>query len=429
MPPRRKKWTEEEERTLIDKYGDMVSDGTLAKMKTREKRFKPIAAHVNLLHHSRDPIAFPWQWTWKDASTKVQNMRHQYLLVKQKIKKPRPVLGTVDEDVETEEEFDWVEGVSHWPNFLRYKSVFGDHPLGGFGSVNCINGVNGLNCVNGVNCVNGGGGGGSGNDLMNRGFGGGGGGGEYDGEEGEENEENQEMNCGDGNGEVNGNVNVNGNGNVNGHDQVKEDGEEGIECEEVEGAFGELREREGRFEEREAARERERRRREQVWLERERERERRLEEWEREREEREQVREKLMRERIREVEAMEKESVEREMRWREEELRMEREWEERMDRRRLDWKNRINDMLNQHRVAMDQIQSRILHDQQSLMSQLIGILSQWTGHPTALSDHTGAGNAYLSQMIQNLHHVNGIVHSENRVDGDNQDDQFIVDDG
>ncbi|KAK9138391.1 hypothetical protein Sjap_008985 [Stephania japonica] len=117
------------------------------------------------------------------------------------------------------------------------------------------------------------------------------------------------------------------------------------------------------------------------------------------------------------------------MRWREEELRMEREWEERMDRRRLDWKNRINDMLNQHRVAMDQIQSRFLHDQQNLMSQLIGILSQWTGHPTGLSDHTSAGNAYLSQMIQNLHHVNGMVHSENRVEGDNQDDQFIVDDG
>ncbi|KAK9138392.1 hypothetical protein Sjap_008986 [Stephania japonica] len=271
MPPRRKKWTEEEERTLIDKYGDMVSDGTLAKMKTREKRFKPIAAQVNSLHHSRDPIAFPWQWTWKDASTKVQNMRHQYLLVKQKIKRPATAtaataLGSVaEEDVEKEEEFDWVEGVSHWPNFLRYKSVFGDHPLGGFGN------------PNGVNCVNGG------SDLMDRGFGGGGGGG------------------GGGRG-----VDV-----VNGDDhRVKEDGgEEGIELEEgrgrgrfaieeeeeeVEGVerrawaflanqFGELREREGRFEEREGVRERERRRREQVWLERERERERRMEEWERER--------------------------------------------------------------------------------------------------------------------------------------------------
>ncbi|KAL0368602.1 UNVERIFIED_CONTAM: putative pectinesterase 29 [Sesamum calycinum] len=85
--PRRKKWTEAEERTLIDKYGEMSCDGTLSKMKTREKKYKPIALHVNSMHHVRDPVLYPWQWTWKDVSTKVQNMRHQYALVKQKIKK------------------------------------------------------------------------------------------------------------------------------------------------------------------------------------------------------------------------------------------------------------------------------------------------------------------------------------------------------
>lgn len=82
---KRKKWTEEEERSLIDKYAEMLREGTLARMKTREKKFRPIAAHVNASHHALDPVSFPFQWSWKDASTKVQNMRHQYLLVKQKL--------------------------------------------------------------------------------------------------------------------------------------------------------------------------------------------------------------------------------------------------------------------------------------------------------------------------------------------------------
>lgn len=126
---KRKKWTEEEERTLIDNYAEMVADGSLPKMKTREKKFRPIAAHVNAVHHCRDPVAFPWQWSWKDASTKVQNMRHQYLLVKQKIhnstKDEPPSISSSTLD------FDWDEGLTHWPNFLRYKDVFGDVPLVG----------------------------------------------------------------------------------------------------------------------------------------------------------------------------------------------------------------------------------------------------------------------------------------------------------
>lgn len=131
MPPRRKKWTEAEERTLIEKYGEMVSDGTLAKMKTREKKYKPIALYVNYVHHVRDPITYPWQWTWKDVSTKVQNMRHQYLLVKQKIKKPE--LSAAENSGSGEcsngDEFDWLEGLTHWSNFLLYKEVFGDVPM------------------------------------------------------------------------------------------------------------------------------------------------------------------------------------------------------------------------------------------------------------------------------------------------------------
>ncbi|OUZ99565.1 hypothetical protein BVC80_1529g2 [Macleaya cordata] len=441
MPPRRKKWTEEEERTLIDKYGEMLTDGTLAKMKTREKKFRPIAAQVNSLHHLRDPVTFPWQWSWKDASTKVQNMRHQYLLVKQKIKKPLTRKEMEDEEeILEEEEFDWAEGLTHWPNFLRYKNVFGDVALGGFN--NSISSVNNdtINRENGRNfgCQGrsmeiarfgnlGEDGFGVGIDGGENGVLGLGLGFEYDGEEGDEN---------------------NNDNNVN---HVKENGDDGFEYEEVDpigfrsrkkrkklkgekrmwvflnNQFAQLREREAQFEDREAERERERERRVRIRAELEQERERKLQERDKEREERERSREKMRRERIREWEAMENESVEREMRRREEELIMEREWEERMGKRRLDWKKRMDAMLNQHRSDMDQIQSRILHDQQTVTSQLLGILSQWTGQPTGLSDHTGAGNAYLSQMIQNLHHVNGIVHGENRVEADNQDDQFIVD--
>ncbi|XWS22343.1 hypothetical protein CRYUN_Cryun29cG0025700 [Craigia yunnanensis] len=114
-------------------------------------------------------------------------------------------------------------------------------------------------------------------------------------------------------------------------------------------------------------------------------------------------------------------------RTKEEELIQEREWEDRMNGRRSEWKKMMDEILNQHREEMGQMQTRILHEQQNLTSQLLGIVSQWTGHPAGLSDHTGAGNHYLSQMMQNLHYVNGMVHGDGRVDGDNQDDQFIVD--
>ncbi|KAL5784308.1 hypothetical protein ACOSQ2_006700 [Xanthoceras sorbifolium] len=444
VPPRRKKWTEAEERTLIDKYGEMVSDGTLARMKTREKKYKPIALYVNSVHHARDPIAFPWQWTWKDVSTKVQNMRHQYLLVKQKIKKPDLELS-VDNSVGGEcsgDEFDWVEGLTHWSNFLRYKEVFGDLPAS---YASNINNCTDLMVVANEDRENGGGFVGVGNGMeiefgqmghsgdgdftgidggengvMGLGF-------EYDGDEGEEN--------------------FNGNG-----ERVRENGDNGFAYEEVEpnGAnlkkkrkmlkglekkalgflanqLGQLREMEVRFEQREAERERERQMRENIWIKLEHDWEQKLEEREKEREERGKAREKLRRQRIEEWEAMEKESEERERRRREEELIQERDWEERIDRRRSEWKKRIGEMLSQHRAEVGQMQARILHEQQNLTSQLLGIVSQWTGHPAGLTDHTGASNHYLSQMMQNLHHVNGMVHEDTRVEGDNQDDQFIVD--
>ncbi|KAH7436142.1 hypothetical protein KP509_05G004400 [Ceratopteris richardii] len=119
MPLRRKKWTEEEEEALISKYGELLRSGFLSKTKSRERKFEPIANHVNALFHAHNPVAYPWLWTWKDASTKVQNMRNQYLGVKAKV---RRLSGEL-------EEFNWEDGLSQWSNFLKYKEVFGDHEL------------------------------------------------------------------------------------------------------------------------------------------------------------------------------------------------------------------------------------------------------------------------------------------------------------
>ncbi|KAK9272024.1 hypothetical protein L1049_002393 [Liquidambar formosana] len=113
---KRKKWSELEEQTLLTKYSELLNSGTLPKLKTREKKFKPIAEHVNSVHHLQDPINFPFKWSWRDVSIKVQNMRHQYLGVKQKIR--------VSKD-----EFNWKDGENHWENFLKYKEVFGDVEL------------------------------------------------------------------------------------------------------------------------------------------------------------------------------------------------------------------------------------------------------------------------------------------------------------
>ncbi|KAL2242518.1 UNVERIFIED_CONTAM: hypothetical protein Sindi_0369800 [Sesamum indicum] len=431
--PRRKKWTEAEERTLIDKYGEMSCDGTLSKMKTREKKYKPIALHVNSMHHVRDPVLYPWQWTWKDVSTKVQNMRHQYALVKQKIKKQESSIRGSGE-----EEFDWMEGITHWSNFLRYKEVFGDVPLvftsndGVGGGNECNGGFEGGghemdimqfeqlgqvpegDFVGGIDGVE--------NGVMDLEF-------DYDGEEGEENY----------------------NAGTKTEVSLREDACARFICEDTEpnaadmrkkrkvlkglekkawgflvNQLGHLREMETRFEQRELERERERQRREHLQIEMEKECERKWEDMEKDREVRENNREKLRRQWIQEWEAMERENEERERR-REEELMHEREWEERLNRRRSEWKKRMDEMLSQHRAEMGQIQARILHEQQNLTNQFLGIVSQWTGHPAGLSDHTGASSHYLSQMMQNLHHVNAMVHGDARVEGDNQEDQFIVD--
>ncbi|KAJ8615793.1 hypothetical protein MRB53_035165 [Persea americana] len=120
---KRKKWTEEEESTLIAKYSDLLQSGTLQKLKTRQKKFEPIAHHVNSLHHLHNPISFPFLWSWRDVSIKIQNMRHQYLGVKQKIRIPSSSSSS------SSQHFNWSDATNHWQNFLNYKSVFGDIDL------------------------------------------------------------------------------------------------------------------------------------------------------------------------------------------------------------------------------------------------------------------------------------------------------------
>lgn len=118
---KRKKWTEAEEETLISAYSELVSTcGGISQLRTREKKFQPIADRVNSLHHFRDATAFPFRWTWRDVSIKIQNMRHQYLGVKLKLPSSSAAEGP-----------DWDHALHLWPNFLRYKAVFGDidpHP-------------------------------------------------------------------------------------------------------------------------------------------------------------------------------------------------------------------------------------------------------------------------------------------------------------
>lgn len=440
---KRKKWSEAEEKTLIEKYEEMVADGTLAKMKTREKKFKPVACYVNSVHHACDPVLYPWQWTWKDVSTKVQNMRHQYLLVKQKIR--RADGSAENSGVDSEGDFDWFEGLTHWSNFLRYKEIFGDVPLScnpgavsngtdlmvaanedrELGAV-CVGESKGLDIVEfgsiGHSCdADFGGMDGVENGVLCLGF-------DYDGEE-------AEGNC-DGNErlreEVDDTFACNGNERKGSNLKKKKKRKvlKGLEKK----AFGflasqlrQLRELEGRFELRDAEREQEKQTRENLRSEHEAELKRKLEEKVKEEEEREKVRGKRRIQLLQEWEPLEKESEERLQRRREEEMIQEREWEERMNRRRAEWKKTMDDMLSQHRAEMSQMQNRFLNEQHNLTSQFLGMLSQWTGHPEGLADHTTASSHYFSQMMQNLHHVNGMVHGDARVDGDNQDDQFIVD--
>lgn len=126
---KRKKWTEEEEQTLLHSYSSITpTTSSSSKPKqllvpiTRQKRFQPIADRVNSLHHLSDPSSYPFLWSWRDIAIKIHNMRHQYLNVKHKILNTTIADNTSDPNSSS----NWDRALDLWPNFLRYKEVFGD---------------------------------------------------------------------------------------------------------------------------------------------------------------------------------------------------------------------------------------------------------------------------------------------------------------
>lgn len=451
---KRKKWTEEEEETLINKYGELLRSGVLAKLKTRERKFEPIADYVNAVHHAQDPVAFPWEWTWRDASTKVQNMRHQYLGVKQKIRKNVDQLGNGDQ-----EEYDWAEGVTHWLNFLKYKEVFGDveldiNELESRGNVHA-----GGNMKNGVgkgriwygfrgknqNCARDGGipgiidgdtgspfgmcsygdgrigqEGENGSGMLGLGIGGL----EYDEGEGEDGGEGE---SGEDDGEK-----EDDDGLVQRNRKRKKKGDKALVYEArilgfLGSQFAELRDHEMRREEKERRKEMEMEERVMLREEAEREKEREREERQREREDRERIREKEREEmeRVRAEREWERDLREHE-RWQEERQRW-RSLEEKRERVEMEWMESMLNLQIEHQTQMMQLQAQLAQGQQQISALLLGLIGQISGQG---GDITGQGvslNPVIAQVLQSMQQpvVSLVPNGDRR--GASNDSQFIVD--
>uniref|UniRef100_A0A0A0LB45 Stress response protein NST1-like n=1 Tax=Cucumis sativus TaxID=3659 RepID=A0A0A0LB45_CUCSA len=384
---KRKKWSEQEEETLLSKYSDLLNCGTLAKLKTREKKFKPIADHVNSVHHLQDPLTFPFRWSWRDVSIKVQNMRHQYLGVKQKIR--------VSDD-----DFNWKDGENHWQNFMKYKQVFGDLPLDlkgkrlvfGNGAAVDFDGSEDLEFGIGVDS----------DDL----------------EEEEEEEEDEDLK-----GREHGRRKHPG--HRGGPQVVEVVGNEGKCC-----GFGQIGVSETRkskkgsamnrrlgmvgmrvLELRDMAAKREEQRRERAF---------RREKNEVEREEKmkniEFKKEKLMNEKEEQLDNRELEIEERELQWRQREfenrMRMEREFEEerrkrmrmeeKMEEEEMEWRERIVEMQIEHEKQMMQMQAEAFQNQMQILGVIARLLCQYFG---SANDGLGSGlGALPPQVLQNLQH-------------------------
>ncbi|KAL2609170.1 hypothetical protein R1flu_027743 [Riccia fluitans] len=447
---RRKKWSEEEEETLISKYGELLRAGTLHRLKTREKKFEPIAAHVNSLHHCQDKVSFPWEWTWRDLSVKIQNMRHQYLGVKQKIRRPPELKG----GSQNQDEYDWNEGIVHWSNFLRYKEVFGDLELEpneilprGSPSVpmnNCKFEGKGQRVRNRVSIhkskmrlfssgntsrLGAESGGGS---LANSG-----GGGAIlekaaardDGApllslEGEDwgDEEDDARDDDDDFGGSKRKKRKGSQGKVAG-----DNGNGGCMLSEGKilaflGAYiADQRERESQREAREREKERERedkekeredaeRERERYRVERERIREEQERKMEREREEREKARDLLDRER-----------------W-EEDRQRERAWEEKREKEKQEWTERMTALQLEHQASMMQMQAQMVQSQQNMVSLLLGFFL----HGSQVGDNSGQRNSSIgplaSQILRNLQQLSAATgQGGERKAGIENATHFIVD--
>ncbi|OMO75840.1 hypothetical protein CCACVL1_16011 [Corchorus capsularis] len=387
---KRKKWSELEEQTLLSKYADLLNSGTLSKLKTREKKFKPIAEHVNSVHHLQDPVTFPFKWSWRDVSIKVQNMRHQYLGVKQKIR--------ISKD-----EFNWKDGENHWENFLKYKEVFGDVELKGSES-------NG----NGSDLFE---------DCCDLGF-------EIDSEDFEEEEEE------DG-------VDGDGDGDDGGEEKVGISEEEfGAEKEFGDAGNSRVRKskkgfvRSKRFgllgkqvlELREAVVRREEKRKEREFVRGEMEREQKRRELEFRKESRWSEREERLEDREMELE-------ERELVWarRESErrLRLEKELDEERKRRRrmeekreeeeMEWKERLMGLQMDHEKAMMQMHMDACQNQLQILGVMARLFCQFYG---SANDNLAATLGGLPpQVLQNLQHPGGL--GDNTKPDSNSPSEFI----
>lgn len=382
---KRKKWSELEEQTLLSKYSSLLNSGTLAKLKTREKKFRPIADHVNSLHHLQDPIAFPFKWSWRDVSIKVQNMRHQYLGVKQKIRI-------------SNNEFNWDDGEIHWENFLKYKEVFGDIELSD--SVSKMNGKKfgdeSISDILGDGGVMGLGYGIDSEEMED---------GEEMDEEEEEEEEGEGGDLGVSDGGEGGAKEGNEGSGLNGGKKWKK-GVKGKRLRMVGAKVLELRD---------VIMRREEKRREREWS-----KEVGAMENEIERDEGEMRMNKQMKEREEGIYPKEMEMEELQMTWKRKELekrmRLEREfdqerrrrmkWEEKWEEEEMEWRERLVEMQVEHEKQMMQMHADSCQNQLQLLGVVARLVCQFFG---STNDGLGSGMGPLPpQVLQNLQHPGGL---------------------
>lgn len=382
---KRKKWSELEEQTLLSKYSSLLNSGTLAKLKTREKKFRPIADHVNSLHHLQDPITFPFKWSWRDVSIKVQNMRHQYLGVKQKIRI-------------SNNEFNWDDGEIHWENFLKYKEVFGDIELSD--SVSKMNGKKfgdeSISDILGDGGVMGLGYGIDSEEMED---------GEEMDEEEEEEEEGEGGDLGVSDGGEGGAKEGNEGSGLNGGKKWKK-GVKGKRLRMVGAKVLELRD---------VIMRREEKRREREWS-----KEVGAMENEIERDEGEMRMNKQMKEREEGIYPKEMEMEELQMTWKRKELekrmRLEREfdqerrrrmkWEEKWEEEEMEWRERLVEMQVEHEKQMMQMHADSCQNQLQLLGVVARLVCQFFG---STNDGLGSGMGPLPpQVLQNLQHPGGL---------------------
>lgn len=382
---KRKKWSELEEQTLLSKYSSLLNSGTLAKLKTREKKFRPIADHVNSLHHLQDPITFPFKWSWRDVSIKVQNMRHQYLGVKQKIRI-------------SNNEFNWDDGEIHWENFLKYKEVFGDIELSD--SVSKMNGKKfgdeSISDILGDGGVMGLGYGIDSEEMED---------GEEMDEEEEEEEEGEGGDLGVSDGGEGGAKEGNEGSGLNGGKKWKK-GVKGKRLRMVGAKVLELRD---------VIMRREEKRREREWS-----KEVGAMENEIERDEGAMRMNKQMKEREEGIYPKEMEMEELQMTWKRKELekrmRLEREfdqerrrrmkWEEKWEEEEMEWRERLVEMQVEHEKQMMQMHADSCQNQLQLLGVVARLVCQFFG---STNDGLGSGMGPLPpQVLQNLQHPGGL---------------------